>query len=115
MNPQEITIIISLVGIVSVAINVYVGLRLAAVQSKLEADAAALKASLIAQFVTWKDDVLSAINGKYVSEKLITEIRSGIGREMNILAARLDHMDDRCERRHARCPNRVDADQTICT
>ena len=104
MTPQEITVIISLVGIVSVAINVYVGLRLAAVQSKLEADAAALKASLIGQFVTWKDDVLSAINGKYVSEKLIVEIRSGLGREINILTARLDHIDARCEARLKDCP-----------
>lgn len=113
MNPQEITVIISLVGIVSVAINVYVGLRLAAVQAKLEANAATLKASLVKEFATWKDEVLNAINGKYVSEKLIFEIRSGIGREIAILGARIDHMDERCERRHAPCPpgNIADAPQ----
>lgn len=103
MSPQEITVAVSLIGIVSVAINVYVGLRLAAVQAKLEADAATLKAALLAQFVTWKDELLSAINGKYVSEKLIVEIRSGIGREIASLATRLDHIDERCERRHGRC------------
>ena len=111
MSSQEITVIISLVGIVSVAINVYVGLRLAAVQAKLEADAATLKASLVAQFAMWKDDVLSAINGKYVSEKLITEIRSGIGREIVGLTARLDHLEERCERRHSVCPARTAGSQ----
>jgi hypothetical protein len=104
VTPQQITVIISLVGIASVAINVYVGLRLAAVQAKLEANAATLKASLVKEFAMWKDEVLNAINGKYVSEKLIFEIRSGIGREIATLSARIDHLDQRCERQHSHCP-----------
>jgi hypothetical protein len=111
VTAQELTVIISVIGIVSVAINVYVGLRLAAVQLKLEADAATLKATLLTQFITWKDEVLNAINGKYVSEKLILEIRSGIGREMAILTTRLDHIDERCERRHAHCTVSTDSQE----
>ena len=71
---------------------------------------AALKASLIKEFAMWKDDLLNAINGKYVSEKLIIEIRSGIGREIMSLSTRLDHFDQRCERRHARCATCADCD-----
>ena len=104
MTAQEATVIISLVGLISVAINVYVGLRLAAVQSKIDADTATLRAEMMKQFVVWKDEVLNAINGKYVSEKLIVEIRSGLGREINILTARLDHIDARCEARLKDCP-----------
>ncbi len=104
MNPQELTVIISVIGIVAVAVNVYVGLRLAAVQSKLEGDAAALKAELLEQFITWKDEVLNAINGKYVSEKLIVEIRTGLGREIQGITSRLDHIDERCESRLKDCP-----------
>ncbi|HZT29226.1 MAG TPA: hypothetical protein VFA33_05050 [Bryobacteraceae bacterium] len=104
MTPQEITAIISAIGIISVAINIYVGLRLATVQARFEADAAALKASMIEEFARWKDEVLNAINGKYVSEKLIIEIRAGLGREIMALSTRFDRMDERCEIRHARCP-----------
>ena len=104
MNPQELTVIISVIGIVAVAVNVYVGLRLAAVQSKLEGDAAALKAELLEQFIAWKDEVLNAINGKYVSEKLIVEIRTGLGREIQGITSRLDHIDERCESRLKDCP-----------
>jgi hypothetical protein len=106
VNAQEWTVVISAIGIVAVAINVYVGLRLAAVQSKLEGDAAALKAELLEQFIAWKDEVLNAINGKYVSEKLIIEIRSGLGREIQTLTARVDHIDQRCEGRLKDCPIR---------
>jgi hypothetical protein len=101
VTPQEATAGLSILTVASAAVNVYVGLRLAALQSKQKADNAALEVSLVKEFATWKDEVLSAINGKYVSEKLILEIRSGIGREMTILTQRLDHIDERCERRHA--------------
>jgi hypothetical protein len=103
MTPQEIAVALSLVTAAGTAINVFVGLRLAAIQSKLKADTAALEVSLVKQFVAWKDELLATLNGKYVSEKLITEIKSSIGREMAVLATRLDHMDDRCEKRHSRC------------
>jgi hypothetical protein len=103
VTAQEVTIFISMIGFVSVAINVYVGLRLAAVQAKMEGDAATLRASLVTQFAAWKDEVLTAINGKYVSEKLIAEIRAGLGREIGSIYSRLDHMEERCDRRHSHC------------
>ena len=75
VTPQEITIGISLSPLSSAAVNVYVGLRLAAMQAKMKADTSALEVALVKQFVGWKDEVLAAINGKYVSAKLIAEIR----------------------------------------
>ena len=104
MTAQEATVIISLVGLISVAINVYVGLRLAAVQAKIDADTATLRAEMLRQFIEWKDEVLNAINGKYVSEKLIVEIRTGLGREIQGITSRLDHIDERCESRLKDCP-----------
>ena len=78
MTTQEITIGISVVTVVSGAINVYVGLRLAALQSKMKADSAALEIALMKQFVTWKDELLQLLNGKYVTATLVAEIRTGI-------------------------------------
>ena len=105
MNPEQGVVALSILTVASAAINVYVGLRLAALQSKLKADSAKLEMSLVKQFVSWKDDVLAAINGKYVSAALIAEIRSSIGREISTITARLDHLDDRCEKRHSHCPD----------
>jgi hypothetical protein len=103
VTPQEATIALSIVTLASGAINVYVGLRLSALQSKIKADSSALEVTLLKQFVAWKDDVLSAINGKYVSEKLIGEIRTSVGREMSTLSARMDHIEKRCEERPKDC------------
>ncbi len=103
MTPQEITIAISLLTVASAAVNVYVGLRLAAVQSRLKADAAALEVSLVKQFIGWKDEVLSAINGKYVSAQLIAEIRASIGRELAQAELRIDRIEKRCEKRSKEC------------
>ena len=103
MTPQELTIGLSLLTVASAAINVYVGLRLAALQSKLKADTATLEVSLLKQFVAWKDDVLTALNGKYVSDKLIGEIRSSLGREIGMLAGRMDHIEKRCDERPKDC------------
>ena len=63
----------------------------------------ALEVSLVKQFVGWKDEVLAAINGKYVSAQLIAEIRASLGREMTGLSARMDHMEKRCEDRPKDC------------
>ena len=103
MTPQEITIGISLITVSSAAVNVYVGLRLAAMQAKMKADTSALEVSIVKQFVGWKDEVLAAINGKYVSAQLIAEIRASLGREMNGLLARMDHIEKRCEDRPKDC------------
>lgn len=98
-----LTLGLSVLTIGGTAINVYVGLRLAALQLKTKADAAALELSLLKQFVAWKDEVLQAINGKYVSATLVAEIRSGFGRELALIQARLDHIDHRCEERIEAC------------
>jgi hypothetical protein len=103
VSPQEVTVGLSFLTVISAGINAYVGLRLAALQAKLRADASTLEVSLLKQFVTWKDDVLSAINGKYVSEKLVVEIRTSMGRELGMLSARMDHIEKRCECRPKDC------------
>ncbi len=104
MTAQEVTVALSIGTMASAAINVYVGLRLAAMQAKLKADSSALEVSMIKQFIAWKDDVLTAINGKYVSDKLVGEIRLSLGREMGLLTARMDHIEQRCEDRVRDCP-----------
>ena len=103
MTSQEITIGITIITAVSAAVNMYVGLRLAALRSRMMADSSALEVTMLKQFVAWKDDVLTAINGKYVSDKLIGEIRTSLGREMASIAARMDHVEKRCEERPRDC------------
>jgi hypothetical protein len=100
---SEITIAISVITAVSAAVNVYVGLRLAALQSKMKADSSALEVALVRQFIGWKDEVLAAINGKYVSAQLIAEIRASIGRELAQVECRLDRVETRCEERPKEC------------
>jgi hypothetical protein len=94
---------LSAVTLAATAVNVFVGLRLAAVQSKLKADTSALEVALVKQFVAWKDDVLSTINGKYVSAQLIAEIRTSLGHELAQLELRLDRVEKRCEERPKDC------------
>ena len=101
MTTQEITFGISVVTVVSGAINVYVGLRLAALQSKMKADSAALEIALMKQFVTWKDSVLQALNGKYVTATLVTEIRTGLAHDVSRIDRVLDRIERRCEERGA--------------
>lgn len=103
MTPQEATVLLSILTLAGAAINVYVGLRLAAMQAKLKADASALEVSLVKQFIAWKDEVLGAINGKYVSAQLIAEIRTSLGHEIGMLTARMDHIERRCEERPKDC------------
>ena len=103
MSPQEIAVGLSLLTVAGTAVNVFVGLRLAAMQSKLKADTSALEVSLVKQFVGWKDDVLATLNGKYVSAQLIAEIRSSLGRELAQLEARVERIEVRCEERPKEC------------
>ncbi len=98
-----LTLVLSMLTIGGTAINVYIGLRLAALQSKMKADSAALELSLLKQFVAWKDEVLAVINSKYVSATLVAEIRGSLGREMGLIQSRLDHIDKRCEERIEGC------------
>jgi hypothetical protein len=100
---QVLAVVLSIVTAAATGMNVYIGLRLAALQSKMKADSSALEASLIKQFVGWKDEVLAAINGKYVSAALIAEIRNNLGRELAQIEARLEHIENRCETRQREC------------
>jgi hypothetical protein len=59
--PSEVTSALVLVTTAASAINIFVGLRLAALQAKMKAETAALEVALLKQLVTWKDDVLQAI------------------------------------------------------
>ena len=85
--------------VISGAINVYVGLRLAALQAKMKADSAALEIALMKQFVTWKDDLLQLLNGKYVTARLVAEIRTGITHDVTRIDRVLDRIERRCEER----------------
>ena len=99
MTAQEITIGISILTVISGAINVYVGLRLAALQAKMKADSAALEIALMKQFVAWKDDLLQLLNGKYVTASLVAEIRTGIAHDVTRIDRVLDRIERRCEER----------------
>ncbi len=100
---QVLAVVLSIVTAAATGMNIYVGLRLSALQSKMKADSAALETTLVKQFVHWKDEVLQAINGKYVSAALVAEIRSSIGHELAQIAARLEHLERRCEARQLEC------------
>ena len=95
MTGQDITIAVSILTVVSGGINVYVGLRLAALQAQIKADSAAAEIALVKQFVEWKDDMLRLLNGKYVTAVLVAEIRDGIAHDVS----RIDKALDRLERR----------------
>jgi hypothetical protein len=103
VTPQEIAVGLSLLTVAGTAINVFVGLRLAAMQAKLKADTSALEVALVRQFVGWKDEVLATINGKYVSAQLIAEIRTSIGRELAQAELRIDRIEKRCDDRSTEC------------
>lgn len=71
----------------------YVGLRLAALKFNMKAD------SSLKQFELWKDEVLSAINGKYAMAALAAEMRSDFGHELQQIAKRLERIEERCANR----------------
>jgi hypothetical protein len=95
MSGEELTIGISVLTVVSGAINVYVGLRLAALQAQMKADSAAAEIALVRQFIAWKDEILQLLNSKYVTAVLVAEIRDGIAHDVS----RIDKALDRLERR----------------
>jgi len=99
MTSQEVTVGISVLTVVSGAINVYVGLRLAALQAQIKADSAAAEIALVKQFVEWKDDMLQLLNGKYVTASLVGEIRTGISHDVSRIDRVLDRIERRCEER----------------
>ena len=99
MSAQEITIAVSILTVVSGGINVYVGLRLAALQAQIKADSAAAEIALVKQFVEWKDDMLRLLNGKYVTAVLVAEIRTGIAHDVSRIDRVLDRIERRCEER----------------
>jgi hypothetical protein len=95
---------VSVLTLFSTAINVYISLRLGALQAKWKADSAMLEVSTLKQFVTWKDELVATLNGKYVSDKLVAEMKAGLGREMTQIELRLDRIEARCEERLKNCP-----------
>ena len=99
MSGEELTIGISALTVVSGGINVYVGLRLAALQAQIKADSAAAEIALVKQFVEWKDDMLRLLNGKYVTAVLVAEIRTGIAHDVSRIDRVLDRIERRCEER----------------
>ena len=96
---QLAAVCLSVITLAGGAINVYVGLRLAALQSKMKADSAGMEVALLKQFVLWKDEVLSAINGKYVTAALVAEMRSNFGHELQQIDRRLERIEERCAER----------------
>lgn len=86
---QPIGVGISLTTPTATAINVYVGLRLAALQAKIKAEESLLEASLVKQFVGWQEEVVSAINDKYVTAKLVGEIEENLRIELVQIDKRL--------------------------
>ncbi len=105
ISTQALTLWLSALTVLATGLNVFVGLRLAALQAKMRADNAALEVALLKQFVMWKDDILQAINGKYVSAALVAEIRSNLGHELHQIEARLGRVEERCEARGRSEPN----------
>jgi hypothetical protein len=101
VTSQELAVGLSLITFVSAAINVYIGLRLAALQSQIRADSAAVEVAMVKQFVEWKDSVLAAINGKYVTATLLAEIRAGLSHDVMRLDRGLERIEHRCEVRLA--------------
>jgi hypothetical protein len=99
MSGEELTIGISALTVVSGGINVYVGLRLAALQAQMKADSAAAEIALVRQFIAWKDEILQLLNGKYVTATLVAEIRTGIAHDVSRIDKVLDRIERRCEER----------------
>ncbi len=99
MTGQDITIAVSILTVASGGINVYVGLRLSALQAQMKADSAAAEIALVKQFVEWKDDMLQLLNGKYVTAVLVAEIRTGIAHDVSRIDRVLDRIERRCEER----------------
>jgi hypothetical protein len=94
-----VSILISLITIISTSINVFISLKLASAQSAWKADAAGLQVTLMGQSIKWKDDILSSINGKYVSDKLVGEMKTGLAREIVLLEERVKRIEVRCDER----------------
>ena len=93
---QLVGIALSVIMATATGINVYVGLRLSALQSKMKADSAALEIALMKQFVQWRDDLLQLLNAKYVTGTLASEIHANLGREMARIGEHLDRIEQRC-------------------
>jgi hypothetical protein len=65
----------------------------------MKADSAALEVALMKQFVSWKDELLQLLNGKYVTATLVAEIRQNFGHDMQQIDRRLERIERRCEQR----------------
>jgi hypothetical protein len=94
-----LTVALSVITIAGAAINVYMSLRLAALQAKVQADNARLEISLLKQFIEWKDELLEAINSKYVTATLVAEIRTSLMHDLRLIEERVGRIEERCEAR----------------
>jgi hypothetical protein len=94
-----LTAALSVITIVGAGINVYVSLRLAALQAKVQADNARLEVSLLKQFIKWKDELLAAINSKYVTATLVAAIRTSLMHDLRLIEERVGRIEERCEAR----------------
>ena len=103
MSAQDIAVGISILTAVSAAVNVYVGLRLATLQAKTKADAAALEVAMMKQFVAWKDDLQKLLNGKYVTATLVAEMKTRLADDIERIDKVLDRIERRCEERGGYC------------
>jgi hypothetical protein len=107
---QPIGVGISLTTPTATAINVYVGLRLAALQAKIKAEESLLEASLVKQFVGWQEEVVSAINDKYVTAKLVGEIEENLRIELVQIDKRLERIPQTLPHRSQQSRNRPSAE-----
>jgi hypothetical protein len=103
INVQIAGVVLSVFTLTASAINIYVGLRLAVIQARLKADSAALEVSLVKQFVGWKEDVVRAINDKYVTGALVAEMRSNFRDDLGRIDKRLERIEERCAERLEKC------------
>jgi hypothetical protein len=60
----------------------------------------------VKQFVGWKNEVLSAINGKHVTATLVAEIRANFGHDLQQIDKRLERIEVRCAERLEKCAAR---------
>jgi hypothetical protein len=99
VKPEWVVVGLSIISIISAGINVFIGLRLAALQSKMQAASIQLELSLMKQFGQWKDEILQTLNGKYVTATLVAEMRQSISHDLSRIDRNLDRIEERCASR----------------
>lgn len=93
-----ITGVLSSITLVSGAVNVFVGLRLAALQQRVRADSASLEVTLVKELSSWKESVLKLLSG-YATTAAVLELHGSVNRDIDRLRVILDRIERRCEER----------------